>query len=67
MLKKIQLLKILNYKGIKSKKFKEKIKKFKLKSRSSYNENFFKKRRKKKNKKYLKNLGYYFSEVEILY
>ena len=56
----------INYKGIKSSKILDDLKKnVELKSRSSFNEVLLE-RDKKKIKNFLKNIGYYFSELKIL-
>ena len=55
----------INYKGIKSSKILDSLKKnVELKSRSSFNE-FLLEKDKKKIKNFLKNIGYYFSDVVI--
>ena len=60
------IIQSINFEGIKSSKILENLKKnVFLKSRSSFNEVLLEKD-KKKIKNLLKNLGYYFSEIDIL-
>ena len=63
--KELPIIQNITYEGIKANKIKDKVfKDLKLKQRSSFNENFLKED-KDKMENSLKDLGYYFSEIEI--
>ena len=62
----LPIIQNITYEGIKANKIKEKVfKDLKLKQRSSFNKNFLKED-KDKMENSLKDLGYYFSEIEII-